>query len=150
MILITSRVIQVMQELAHVRYVYDGKCENIKNYPVTLPHGGLDCSGFMRILVHHASMGVDIGDGSVNQREYFTKHGYEREFNTSSAIDGQYRMNIYEPIHGIGHIWLTKNGYTYECYGGNGVGNRRYNSLTQEGRLCDIATYTFLIPTRMI
>jgi len=88
----------------------------------------LDCSGFTRDEIYSAA-GVVIPDGSYIQREYFEKvlspvpYGPAQNdlliFFLTAGVNG---------VGSVGHVGFARNGVTYECYGGHGVGSRPWNT----------------------
>lgn len=90
----------------------------------------VDCSGFVRYAL--AQCGLQIPDGSVNQREWFRKSGFKptKQFDET---DGRVRVAFLKPgdtPSGIGHVVLVIDGVTYESHGGRGVDSRPWGSAS--------------------
>lgn len=133
-----------------VRYVFGGKANPISLNPPTLPDGGIDCSGFMRWLVYHATDGkVDIGDGSYDQGENLRGRGLKLTDPANCALeDGHLRICIHHPddLDSTGHIWAVRNKVTTESYGGHGPGHRAWNARLRSGHtLNQLATLCFVV-----
>lgn len=101
-----------------------------------------DCSGWSRYLIYHSTDShLELPEGSVQQREYL-QGKLERVTSyaetNKSAEDATLYIAFINPTTGanahVGHVFFVCRGETYECYGGNGVGSRSWNSrpLPQE------------------
>lgn len=89
-----------------------------------------DCSGYIRYLLYRASnRQLVTPEGSVEIHELFSGLLTPCEFVATKNIDGIVRVSfIPETKDHAGHIWLTLNGHTIECYGGHGAGSRQWNT----------------------
>lgn len=99
------------------------------------PDGKVDCSGYVRELIHHATKvlgeAVDIGDGSWNQEQYLKAHAFKE-----STVDACYRSDdvlriaFLDAEHGGGtrHVALVYNGCTIESHGGVGPDRQKWGS----------------------
>lgn len=101
--------------------------------------GEVDCSGDFHWLTYHA-LGMPANfdvphvtesepDGSVNQHGWLIANHFKHS-TLDSAInerDGFVRVGVLSPSdtsEGIGHIFITIDGMTYESHGGVGVSSR--------------------------
>ena len=112
----------------HIKYKLGAKCDILAK-PEEIKR--IDCSGYVRWLIYQIS-GLDIGDGSWNQRVKIDKLGFKRTaYDNCRLIDGHLRIAFINPEDGkAGHVWLVKNGNTIESYGGKGPGRRPWNNRT--------------------
>lgn len=109
-----------------VFYDFGGKFKDITDF--TPAEKGVDCSGFIRWFLYHASNGaVLFPDGSVNQNEW-CKHLKLPRFTYGIAAlnrTGAAFICFKPPTKGkAGHVWIIRNGRTIESYGGKGIGSR--------------------------
>lgn len=97
-----------------------------------------DCSGFVRWLLYQASDGkIKIGLGSWYQQKWCQEQGFKKTDYSQSAPLKDNRLRIaFINQHGseAGHVWLVFNGWTKECFGGYGVGTRRWNASIDGGK----------------
>lgn len=101
----------------------------------------LDCSGFVRWAIYHASLmlpDTDIAyafklpDGSVQQHEWCDAQKLERSpVGEGSLSDGVLRIAFLTPQDGggIGHVMLIQDGFTLESHGGVGPDRRKWLSV---------------------
>jgi hypothetical protein len=91
-----------------------------------------DCSGFVRWLLYGASNGkVRIALGSWYQHKWCKDEGFKHVVYSEVAglKDSRLRIAFIEAHGGkVGHVWLTINGQTIECYGGHGAGRRPWDT----------------------
>lgn len=90
----------------------------------------VDCSGFTRYLVYHASRhSLLLPDGSVAQADFCRRTGYHRVTAYSHLLlpavraDSSRLFLCFRPRAGsrANHVWLVSRGYTLESRGGLGV-----------------------------
>ncbi len=104
----------------------------------------LDCSGFVQYVIHESTTGgLRIPQGSMKQREWLAKNGYNNygRYRSASAAyatlaqtsDDTVRIAFRNKIIGsgtptnpyqVGHVWFVINGKTYEstATGGKAIG----------------------------
>lgn len=105
----------------------------------------IDCSGYVRYCM--ARLGVEIPDGSQNQRAWFAAQGFKHStYNAGGAgrEDGLLRVAFASPKPGDAwprHVWFVLNGRTIESYGGVGVGSRKWD----DSKLKSIVSACFVI-----
>lgn len=95
---------------------------------------GIDCSGFTRWAIYHATGGkLLIPDGSVMQHEWADRIGLTKLTpKDGHASDGSVMIAFLAPEathEGIGHVLLTSGGETFESHGGKGPDSRDWGAL---------------------
>lgn len=142
-------------------YVFGGKVRDLSANPPTFAKdgsatGGIDCSGFMRWLLFHATIetdrvppdGIDIGDGSFTQGGFLRSYGLKPTDPANCGLeDGHLRLCVHHPdeLDYTGHIWAVRNRVTTESYGGHGPGHRVWDAALGSGhRLNALATLCFV------
>jgi len=114
-----------------VKYKLGAKAPHLGCDSAKISH--LDCSGFVRYLIHRIS-GFVIPDGSANQLAWVAAQGFKQstyDANGAGLCDNRLRIAFIGAYRGkVGHVWLVLNGQTIESYGGRGVGRRPWNSKT--------------------
>ncbi len=133
---------------AHVRYLMGGKAHDLMAVPLDVSE--IDCSGFMRWLLYHATRGALLmPDGSCNEGEDLSQLGFKPTDPQNCALaDGHVRVCIHiaDDKDDTGHIWLVLNGITYESHGGVGVSSRAWNVMLSSGyRLDELATHCYVL-----
>lgn len=105
----------------------------------------LDCSGFVRWALYHASIDWNavhpkeakdyyplvIPDGSVTQHDWCDTAGMPKgDFSDGNRVDGVLRIAFLTPKDGggVGHVMLILNGYTLESHGHVGPDRRKWLS----------------------
>ena|SRR5581483_4078591 len=137
-------------EARRIRYrrgTKPGACE-LGHFPPADSH--LDCSGFVQGAIAYATEGrLILPQGSVEQLEWFARHGYKRCNILDAGInDGKLHICFHRPGHleRSGHVWLVYRRQTMECWGEHGVGSRFWNARTQSGyRLSDLCDACFVL-----
>lgn len=99
---------------------------------VSVWSSGIDCSGWVRYVIYQCCKQIKIPDGSWNQAAWaeaqgFKSYGKAGYLANAGLKDG--RVRLCQFTGNPGHIWFTWNGMTYESYGGNGPGSRKWNTL---------------------
>lgn len=92
----------------------------------------IDCSGFVRLVVWILA-GVLLPDGSWKQGEWFEANGFKVSTTEACKLeDNVLRLLWMTPAQGggVGHIAFCWNGQTFESYGGNGPGSRKFTGDT--------------------
>lgn len=110
--------------IGRVKYELGAKAHPLSKQAAEI--GKLDCSGFVQYVLFKIC-GVTTPAGSVEQREWLEKQGYERVSYTQVAglRDGVLRVAFIPPTKGKrGHVWFVLNGKTIECYSPAGVNKR--------------------------
>jgi hypothetical protein len=94
----------------------------------------VDCSGFFRWVLIQASGGnLRVPDGSWMQREWcddmkFLKVPYSQAIR---AGGNEVYAAFIKPVGPIaGHVWIVRNGVTWESFSGKGIGNRKATHTT--------------------
>ena len=89
-----------------------------------------DCSGYTRYLLAKATHGkVVLPHGSVNQRKWCEAQGFKRTaYLNCQWEDGRLRIAFMDAVNGHGHVWFCIDGQTVECWSGQGVGRRPWNT----------------------
>lgn len=137
-----------IQEITHWfvqnewHYGLGAKVDAISASPPHNDSREIDCSGFHRYCIFHASENPIhriFPDGSVNQHDAYTRLSQNapnlvkwiggRNTYALKSIERDNRLYacISAPsdnADGIGHIWFVYNAITMESYGGNGPGTR--------------------------
>lgn len=99
----------------------------------------LDCSGFVRWALYHASllwktgMPLVIPDGSVQQHDWCDAQRMEScPIAEGKQSDGILRIAFLSPKDGggVGHVMLIQDGFTLESHGHKGPDRRRWLSQT--------------------
>jgi LysM repeat protein len=124
-----ASVLALHNELDHVTYELGAKARMSAD-PSSIRK--IDCSGYVRFVLYNASNGrVDCSpNGGTWWQEKWCNDNrlasspYDQ--NGAGASDGKLRI-AFKKSGGIGHVWLLHNGYTYESYGGHGVGRKVWN-----------------------
>jgi len=120
---------------AGCKYQLGAKADPLDSQPALIH--ALDCSGFVRWAVFHASMAqpgqapLDLPDGSVQQHDW-SRAALAPDANDSGRQDdGILRIAFLAPSPDgePGHVMLIQNGLTCECYGHHGPGRRTWDSL---------------------
>ena len=133
---------------AGIRYLMGGKARDITAVPLDVSR--IDCSGFARWLLYHATHGaLLLPDGSCNEGDALAKFGFKPSNPANCALlDGHVRVCVHEADDkdGTGHIWLVLNGVTLESHGGVGVSSRAWNVMLSSGyRLNELATHCYVL-----
>jgi hypothetical protein len=104
-----------------------------------------DCSGWSRYLVYHASQHqLLLPEGSVQQHEWADRNGLHPvsfadavKYGSVSRLFLCFIVPETQPDK-IGHVYMLhgcgEKARTMECYGGHGVGSRKYNASIDGGR----------------
>lgn len=91
----------------------------------------VDCSGWVRFLLYHASgKQLIFPDGSVVQHDWIKEVGFKKSSVDSARMrDGALRVAFLTPAAGggVGHVALVRNGFTLESHGGTGPDSRPWN-----------------------
>lgn len=118
--------------------------------PLSLEPGqfhAVDCSGYTRWLIWHASSGrVTFVDGSAQQHEQAEHAGFKRSSVEAGKMrDGALRIAFLSPEDGggVGHVALLLNGSTIESHGHHGPDSREW---TGEGWQAKTAVYVLTAP----
>ena len=105
----------------------------------------VDCSGFLRWLLYEC--GLDLPDGSANQREYvenvlkWRKIPYA-DLHWTVADGGRLFVAFKSPTKsGHGHVWLVNAGHSMESCSSGGVCRRPWKRLERYASAC------FEVPT---
>lgn len=107
--------------------------------PAQLIGKPVDCSGFVRWLLHQASGGqVTMPDGSWHQRNWCHDQGFaDVNYAEASKCDSRLRIAFMLPEMNHsgeqlrpGHVWLIISGKTIESCGGKGPTRRAWNTPT--------------------
>ena len=92
-----------------------------------------DCSGFVRWILAY-SVGVSksliLPMGSWQQSEWCKSQGFKKVSykEVAGLKDSRLRIAFIAPDGSLhGHVWFIFNGMTMECYGGVGVGRRKWD-----------------------
>ncbi len=131
------------------RYGLGEKAHVLTAYPPD--YAEIDCSGWARAAIAYASepSGVVIlPDGSVNQHEWCeAQHLKVSSPDALTLHDGYLRIAFIVPTvqRLIGHVYLARNGMTYESHGGRGPDSRPVTSEIEGGRLCDMTTAVYVL-----
>lgn len=133
---------------AVVTYLMGGKAHDLMAVPLDVRQ--IDCSGFARWLLYHATRGaLLLPDGSCIEDQALALDGFKRSDPANCALhDGHVRVCIHlaDDKDGTGHIWIVLNGVTYESHGGRGVSSRAWNVKLSSGyRLDELATHCFVL-----
>ena len=133
---------------AHVRYLMGGKAHDLDIVP--LDTGEIDCSGFMRWLLYHATRGALLmPDGSCNEGDDLAALGFKPTDPQNCALaDGHVRVCIHiaDEKDDTGHIWLAYLSRTMESHGGVGVSARDWNVMLSSGyRLDELAIHCYVL-----
>lgn len=133
---------------AGVRYLMGGKAHDLMAVP--LDTSAIDCSGFARWLLYHATRGaLLLPDGSCLEDHALALDAFKSTDPANCALhDGHVRVCIHlaDDKDGTGHIWIVINGVTYELHGGRGVSSRAYNVMLSSGyRLDELATHCYVL-----
>ncbi len=119
-----------------VKYGFGSKFGDITMW--TPPEKRVDCSGFIRWGIYHASGGtVTAPDGSWNQKEWCIKEGFQRVHYDAARTDrrGFVYLAGYSPKKWrAGHIWFCRNGISWESHGGKGIAVRNASTLVLRRR----------------
>jgi hypothetical protein len=92
-----------------------------------------DCSGFVRwILAYAVTMkhALILPMGSYYQNDWCKSQGFKlsKYSDVAGLNDNRLRIAFIKPDSDHhGHVWLILNGRTMECYGGVGVGRRKWD-----------------------
>ena len=102
----------------------------------TVAASGIDCSGYVRWLLHRATKGrVSIPDGSAVQHDWFKEHKFKLSSVASACLmDGVLRVAFLPPSSGIGHVLLIRDGQTFESHGSAGPNRRTWTGRGYQGR----------------
>lgn len=111
------------------QYRLGGKAPKLTADSATIRGLGIDCSGYVRWILHRATGDeLVIPDGSVQQAEWADSVGLKRSTVEACALlDGVVRMAQLPPTasrSGVGHITLILDGQTIESRGGAGPDRR--------------------------
>lgn len=90
---------------------------------------GLDCSGFFQFVM--SKQGIAVPEGSYQQMEWCKAQRLELTTSYRHACCPPSQLWACFAIQEgsrPGHVWLVDDGETMECYGGHGVGSRRWNT----------------------
>lgn len=101
------------------QYRLGGKAPSLKADSATIAGIGIDCSGYVRWILHRAT-GDDlvIPDGSVNQADWCREVGLKSStVGLCGESDGAVRLAQWSNPGGVGHIALVHNGQTIESHG---------------------------------
>ena len=113
----------------HCGYGWGAKAQSLTCDP-SIVHL-LDCSGFVRYALARASHGkIDVGDGSVGIHDWCQAHGLkESAYDACAEHDDILRICFIAPhgYHGS-HVWLVRNGMTYESHAFSGPSSRPYDT----------------------
>jgi len=122
-----------------VKYKYAAKAPNINCKPTAIKR--IDCSGFVRWLIHNASNGeVTMPDGSWNQNAWCHSLGLKKTaYSNCALLDNRLRI-AFIGCHPIGHVWLCFNSKTIESYGGHGVGRQSWRVYQKKVDICYVLT----------
>jgi hypothetical protein len=115
-----------------IPYKFGGKWEPMD--AALPPKSGIDCSGYVRGAVYHASLTMPgtagypllLPDGSWNQHQWLKKHCRPCHYQDGAKQDGVIRMFYLSAKYAKGrlvqpgHIGLIQNGFTIESRGGIG------------------------------
>ena len=108
------------------------------DYPPTF--GSIDCSGFFRYAVYHATNGaLLVPDGSANQNDWAGQQGFKHSGpsvahaayqSVGGNKDGYLRACFCRasPAEPIGHVWFALNAFTLESHGGVGPSSRAWDT----------------------
>ena len=125
--------------IGRFHYQMGGKCSNLGDFPPMFelngaPCNGVDCSGFVRMLLHRSADGVakSMPDGSYIEDNWFAAQGFQRvAYSECANNDQKVRVAIHRPNgrggDPTGHIWLCVHGHTVESHGGVGPSQRAWN-----------------------
>lgn len=111
--------------------------------------GEVDCSGFVRWVIYHATgqpANFDFPDGSVQQHEWIEAKGFKLStYEDAHNDDGIVRIAFLTPEDGggVGHVLLIVNGQTCESHGSHGPDHRVWGS---EGWMQKMAVYVLSAP----
>ncbi len=133
---------------AVVRYLMGGKARDLDAVPLDV--SAIDCSGFARWLLYHATRGqLLLPDGSCIQDHALFLDQFKSTDPANCALhDGHVRVCIHlaDDKDGTGHIWIVLNGVTYESHGGRGVSSRPWNVMLSSGyTLHELATHCYVL-----
>lgn len=133
-----------------VKYDFGAKCPEKSLGKLPIPFSKIDCSGYVRSAIAHASAGKIITpDGSWNQGAWLQAHGYKiTDHENCQLIDNHLRICVHhsDTLDETGHVWFVLNGKTMESWGGHGPGSRPWNSPLHSGvTLNRLATLTFAV-----
>lgn len=126
------------------QYEFGGKVE-IDADTAEVRAEGVDCSGYVRWLVHRATGGaVTMPDGSAVQHEWVRDAGFKASsVPAARLLDGVVRIAFLSPTAGggIGHVALIRNGLTFESHGGAGPNRRAWSGAGWQWR-CKVYVLT--------
>lgn len=133
---------------AGIRYLMGGKAHELDTVPLDVSR--IDCSGFARWLLYHATRGkLLLPDGSCIEDQALALDGFKKTDPANCALhDGHVRVCIHlaDDKDGTGHIWIVLNGVTYESHGGRGVSSRAWNVMLSSGHtLHALATHCYVL-----
>lgn len=111
------------------QYRLGGKASNLKADSAVIRGLGMDCSGYVRWILHKASsFRLTIPDGSVQQGDWFEAKGFKKSTGAAcERLDGILRVAQWRNPGGVGHIALVHNGETIESHGGAGPDRREWD-----------------------
>lgn len=128
------------------QYRLGGKAPRLTADSATIRGLGIDCSGYVRWILHRATGDeLVIPDGSVQQADWAQEIGLKRStVEAGLLLDGVVRLAQLSPSasrSGVGHIVLILNGQTIESHGSAGPNRRPW---TGEGyqALCSVWALT--------
>lgn len=128
------------------QYRLGGKAPKLTADSATIRGLGIDCSGYVRWILHRATGDeLVMPDGSVQQGDWAESTGFKRSSVDACLLaDGVVRLAQLSPAvsrSGIGHIALIHDGQTIESSGGSGPTRREW---TGEGwqALCRVWVLT--------
>ena len=100
---------------------------------------GVDCSGLVAWMIHHASA-IDVPDGSSAIADWLKAHGLK----AGAVSDGLLKDNVVRIFHWpetkahAGHIGFIVSGLTIESYGHHGPGRRLWDPHNHWMSECEI------------
>jgi len=99
----------------------------------------IDCSGFVRYLLHKMAGGLTIPDGSWNQHSWCTSKNFKPTVyeDVAGLSDDRLRIAFINPVgKKAGHVWLILNAKTIESCGGKGPTRRKWDSKPLLSSVC--------------
>lgn len=144
-----EKFLKLHGQLSHVKYLLGGKASPLSKAPSSIK--SIDCSGYVRYMLYHCAGGLQIPDGSWNQRYYMERNGLKQVGYKDAAAERDDTLFIAFATAGmngtgsVGHVWFILNGKTYESYGSKGVGSL---AATQSWRASHVHK-TFIYPTTL-
>jgi hypothetical protein len=149
--LINAKRLQTLHHQAMLMGMHYGLGSKIN--PLSTPVSELagrrvDCSGWVRYLIYNSTdEKLVIPDGSYNQRAWYAVRASQVNYNSVRLNPSELHIAFISPTpsHKIGHVWLLREGVTYESHGGVGPNSRRWNThiLASEVSACYVIPHTW-------